>query len=180
MGFISEYKSFFKNWSWLLFLLLIIVLVVFLLVRGPVNGEYGYEGITDWDQLLKIFRKKKIQQKKHEQECRRIFEKTYNAPFKTIRPSFLRYDKTGKNLELDGYNSNLNIGFEYQGKQHDEYTPYFHKNGISDFHKQQERDQFKKDTCEKLGINLVYIPHTVKMQNLESYIKNELYTKNLL
>lgn len=37
---------------------------------------------------------------------------------------------------------------EYDGKQHFEYIPFFHKGGIIDFEKQQRRDRVLNDFCE--------------------------------
>ena len=43
-----------------------------------------------------------------EKICRKYFEYLFNKPFNRIRPSWL------SELELDGYNEELNIAFEYQ------------------------------------------------------------------
>lgn len=88
-----------------------------------------------------------------EQLCREIFEEHYNAKFPTKKPKFL------KGLELDGYNKELNIAFEYNGKQHYEYTPHFHRNGEQDFINQQERDRMKYRICAKKNIKLILIPY---------------------
>ena len=58
-------------------------------------------------------------------------------------------------LQLDGYSKQRNIAFEYQGKQHAEFTPYFHKS-TTDFEKQVKRDKFKQNICEQERINLIY------------------------
>ncbi len=88
-----------------------------------------------------------------EELCREIFEKHYNAKFPTKKPKFL------EGLELDGYNKELNIAFEYNGKQHYEYIPHFHKNGKEDFIKQQERDRKKYRICAEKNIKLILIPY---------------------
>ena len=66
--------------------------------------------------------------------------------FKKQKPSFL------EGLEFDGYNSELNIAFEYNGKQHYEWVPYFQKT-IEKFYKQQERDIRKRNICKILWIS---------------------------
>jgi hypothetical protein len=99
---------------------------------------------------------------KGEEKCRQIFEEIFSPlKFTSIRPDFLCYPDTGSNLELDGYNDQLMLGFEYNGRQHYDYTPHFHKD-IMDFVKQQERDNWKYKRCAELGIKLIVIPYHIK------------------
>jgi GTPase SAR1 family protein len=78
-----------------------------------------------------------------------------------------------KNLELDGYNEQLGIAFEYQGIQHRTFTPRFHKSR-EDFKKQVQRDVYKKKICEERGIRLLEIPDTVPYEELQEYIITEV------
>jgi hypothetical protein len=109
-----------------------------------------------------------------EHKCRAIIENIFKRPFSSYRPDFLKY-KNGKNLELDIYNPELSLAFEYQGRQHYSFTPFFHSS-YNDFVKQQERDVFKRQRCEELGITLIEIPDSVKSCDLEKYIQT--LTKN--
>jgi hypothetical protein len=122
---------------------------------------------------LKNKSKKKRIPKKHETRCRIIMENLFKAPFVSVRPDFLKYDKTGKNLELDMFNSDLMIALEYDGIHHRKFTEFFHKSE-QDFIDQQERDKFKEEKCKELGIVLIRVPDTVKYEDLEDYIKEEL------
>ena len=91
------------------------------------------------------------------------------------RPQFLN------GLELDGWCSKLNIAFEYNGIQHYEYFPHFHRNGESDFKAQQARDRQKYKICHERGIALIIIPHQYTYQNkdeLEDFIFNEVWAKS--
>jgi hypothetical protein len=117
-------------------------------------------------------RKRRPNLKKHENRCRVIMETIFRAPFTSVRPDFLLY-KNGKNLELDGYNEQLHVAFEYQGIQHRTFTPHFHKTR-EDFLLQQERDAFKANVCEERGIHLLRIPDTVPYDELEAYIMAEV------
>jgi hypothetical protein len=119
-----------------------------------------------------VKKKKKIL-KKHETRCRAILENIFEKPFTSVRPDFLRYPRTGKNLELDCYNSDLNLGLEYQGAQHAKFTPIFHES-YQDFVGQLERDAYKDARCKELGIKVIYVPHTVPYDKLEEYIREEL------
>lgn len=123
-------------------------------------------------------KKKKTIPKKHETRCRIIMEELFKAPFKMVRPDFLKYDKTGKNLELDMYNEDLKLALEYDGVHHRKFTEFFHKTE-QDFTEQKERDEYKENKCRELGITLIRVPDTVKYDDLESFIKSELDKKGI-
>ena len=108
---------------------------------------------------------------KREEKCRQIFESIYKAKFPTKRPSFLKNPKTGKNLELDGFNEQLKIAFEYNGEQHYNFPNTFHKTE-EEFKRQVKRDDFKRQKCLEQGIDLVEIPYTVEDDQLFDFIKS--------
>ena len=85
------------------------------------------------------------------------------------RPDWLK-NTSGRNLELDYYCEELKLALEYNGLQHYEYNTYFHKGNIENFHKQQERDEFKKKRCEEEGVYLIIIPY-----NYDCYNEEKLY-----
>lgn len=133
------------------------------------------DGLHFLDFLIK-YEKKQLKyngKKKGENMCRKIFEDIFAVPFNSIRPDFLKNPITKRNLELDGYNSTLNLAFERNGEQHYKYTPMFHRKE-GDLQMQQERDIMKKELCEKNKIILITIPYTIKPKNIKSYILNEL------
>ena len=109
---------------------------------------------------------------KSEELCRKIIEKYLCEPFPNVRPKFL------EGLELDGYNKDLNIAFEYNGIQHYEYNEHFHRGDPELFEKQKERDLKKYAICAERGINLIIIPYQydfTKPQLLENFIFNALW-----
>lgn len=114
-----------------------------------------------------------ICERKTEKRCRDIVENLLRVPFPTVRPSFLRYPPSGKNLELDMYNDELGLAFEYQGIQHRKYTPYYHRS-MDEFLRQQERDSFKKQRCYDMHIQLVLIPDTIKPDHLEPFLRQKI------
>ena len=117
---------------------------------------------------------------KGELECRRVLEKIFQRPFRKIRPDFLRNNVNGgHNLEIDCFNQELRLGLEYHGRQHYEYVEYFHRNK-EDFLNQKYRDEMKRQRCRDHGINLIEVPHKVKIHEIESYIINELRKMNYL
>ena len=112
---------------------------------------------------------------KGELECRRVLENLFDKPFNKARPNFLRNHVTGgkNNLELDCFNQELRLAVEYDGEGHAKYIPYFHKN-YEAFLNQKYRDDMKNRICRDEGIYLIRVPHTVKLYDIEDYIKKEL------
>ena len=114
-----------------------------------------------------------IKESKGELECKKVLEDLFNKPFYKIRPNFLFNNITKQNLELDLYNEELKLAVEYNGKQHYEYIPYFHKTKDS-FYNQQYRDQIKKNLCEKNNIILIDVPYNIKIEDIKSYLINQI------
>ncbi len=115
--------------------------------------------------------------------CKQVIEDIYGAPFFCVRPDFLKNPETGRNLELDLYNDFYKIAVEYSGLQHYKYPNNFHKTE-EEFIKQVRRDEFKVDMCDKHGIYLITVPHTVKndYNEIRKYIEYYLpenYAKRL-
>ena len=68
-------------------------------------------------------------------------------------------------LELDGYCKDFGIGFEYNGLQHYEYIPHFHRNGTGDL------DKRKRLLCDTNVITLIIIP------SCYSYLEPDILTE---
>lgn len=116
---------------------------------------------------------------KNETICRRVIEALTGQRFPQARPTWLKNPITGHCLELDCYNEKLKIALEYNGEQHYKYTPIFHKDdkyssGHEKFQSQVDRDEIKKVLCDRHGVALIIVPHTIKRQNLCSYILGKL------
>jgi hypothetical protein len=109
-----------------------------------------------------------------ERTCRKIFEYLFNLPFLADR--HLKNPETNKGIELDGYNKDLKLAFEYNGKQHYEKIGYWQTD--ESFSKQQERDTTKERLCIEEGINLIIIPYTVKYEDLYNFIVNKFPDNN--
>lgn len=116
---------------------------------------------------------------KGETECKRVLEKLLKEPFNKLRPDWLMNPVTGhnKNLELDCYNERLKLACEYNGVQHYKFTPFFHKSK-ADFMNQKYRDNMKREKCKSKGIVLIEVPYTVKLENIERFIIDELKKTN--
>jgi hypothetical protein len=109
---------------------------------------------------------------KGERASRAAAERIFGKSFIKVRPDFLRNVVTNHNLELDVYNEELKLAIEYSGRQHYEFVPFFHKN-YEAFLNQKYRDEMKKNKCKDQGIQLIEIPYTVKLEDIESFIRIE-------
>jgi len=114
---------------------------------------------------------------KSEKLCRQIIEELTGKKFSSVRPDFLKHYKTGYNLELDGYNEELKLAFEYNGKQHYEYTPFYHRGNYNIFIDQQERDKIKIQMCNNVGIKVIVIPY---QYNHKDEDRLRLFIKSLI
>ena len=81
-------------------------------------------------------------------------------------------------MELDGYNEELALAFEYQGEYHYKYISYFHQK-IRDFKKRKEDDKLKRVLCEKRGIILIEVPYSIKYEQMQEFILNQCSKKNV-
>ena len=115
---------------------------------------------------------------KNEEKCREIFQTIFKKPFKKCRPIFMKRLNKNSRLELDGYNDELKLAFEYNGIQHYKFSPLFHKS-INDFYEQQIRDVEKKELCRRNNITLIEIPSNIKYDKLKDYILDKLKIENI-
>jgi hypothetical protein len=76
-------------------------------------------------------------------------------------------------LELDGYNEELRLAFEYQGKQHYERVGHFQPNE-KDFEDQLERDAQTSEQCQDEFVSLLIIPYTVRFTKIRAHVRREL------
>lgn len=104
---------------------------------------------------------------KNETECRSIIERLTRQPFTKRRPIFL------EGLELDGFNEETGIAFEYQGEQHYKIIAHFYANGHEDLLAQQDRDATKAALCEDNHIDLLIIPYWI--EDKHEYIRSGLH-----
>jgi hypothetical protein len=75
--------------------------------------------------------------------------------------SFLISPK-GEPMQLDIFYPDRKLAFEYDGRQHSEYNPYFHKTK-KQFRYLQECDILKDKICKEMGITLIRISHDKKI-----------------
>jgi hypothetical protein len=175
-----------KIWNKKGFEILVIITVIIIIAGAILRiGKKGtYQTLNDYkDKLLTrkgsnnfpVKAKREPIVSKSEGLCRRVLEKYFNKPFNKARPDFLRNPVTGGNfnLEIDCYNPELKLGLEYSGAQHYKYVPFFHSSKEA-FLNQKYRDELKRRMCIDNGVKLIEVPYTVKYEQVENYVINEL------
>lgn len=118
-------------------------------------------------------------EKKGEEFARNIMEEMFRVEFKKRRPDFLKQGEFKKNMELDGYNEKLKVGFEWDGSQHDTYPHAFWKSR-EEFDAQQMRDMIKDRLCLEEGVILIRIPWNVNRRVIKEFIMREYLKKKSL
>jgi hypothetical protein len=77
------------------------------------------------------------------------------------------------NLELDGYNAEISLAFEYQGRQHFERVEHFQREDGA-FEAQLERDARTQEYCDDAKVVLLIAPFTVGFTNVRSFVRHWL------
>lgn len=118
---------------------------------------------------------------KGEIECKKVLESLFKKPFNKARPDFLRNPVTGGNfnLELDCYNEEIGLAVEYNGKQHYEYMPYFHRNKEA-FLNQKYRDDMKRRLCKEERVTLIEVPYTIPVGDIRSFLIKECKQRSFI
>ncbi len=161
-----------KFWNAHSFEIVIVMAVVFIFIywltrrnkQGTYSSTYSY---------LPKKKSKFPRQSRGEMQCRSVLQRLFNKPFPNVRPEFLKNDVTGKKLEIDCYNAELRLGIEYSGVQHYKFVKGMQKN-YQDFLNQRYRDEMKKKMCRDAGVTLIEVPYTVKLQDIEKYLRTRL------
>jgi len=103
-----------------------------------------------------------------------ILEKQTNAKFPSVNPSWLMYN--GRTLELDAYNEEENIAMEVQGPLHTKFFPKVES--YPSYYERLLRDEFKRATCRKKGVNLIVLDVAIPRHQWANYIQSRLFDFN--
>ena len=139
------------------------------------SGSYTSEPVNTRE-LVYQFRAQPENVNKYffEEQCRQIFEQLFPGyRFPKRRPSWLVNPKTNRPLELDGYNEELHLAFEYNGPQHYHYPNRYHRSE-QEWLEQKYRDLLKRQLCNQHGVYLLTIPYHVPRHHLRSFIQRYL------
>ena len=111
-----------------------------------------------------------------ERACRALLERLTGWLFPKLARIKIPWlvNSRGKRMELDGYSEEIGVAFEYNGRQHYDPINHFYRGDDSKFRQRQEDDANRRLLCEQHGVRLIEIPHSVGLENIEGYLRNEL------
>jgi hypothetical protein len=93
------------------------------------------------------------------------------VPFPKCRPEWLINPETGYRLELDCYNKELGIAFEYDGHFHFEIRKGLNNN----LERTKKLDRLKEDICLRNNVKLIRIPYFLKDKEFYNKILEGLH-----
>ena len=124
--------------------------------------------------VAKTIRSKRVKFSR-EEKVRRICEQIFfPLKFPSVRPEWLINHKTGKRMEIDLYNYNLNLAIECQGLQHYQYVKHFQT--YKEWLAMKDRDILKAAILRKRKIRLLYVP---SIKKLPDELLEEFLMKNI-
>ncbi len=112
-----------------------------------------------------------------ESMCRTILESILKRSFPKSKPDWLVNPQTGRKLELDGYNEELKLAFEFDGTQH-----YQKSTGYmgTKYDQIQYRDKIKNQLCYNNDVFIIRVKYSeYKNKNIEKYIADKLRSLNI-
>jgi hypothetical protein len=118
--------------------------------------EASHTFSMSWQKLAEGHWCAKCSGSKGEEMTRKIFEDIFNKPFPTVKPKWLINPKTNYLLQLDGFNEELRLAFEYDGLQHYKFPNHYHRSK-KQFLAQQERDRLKDIICKDNNVKLIRV-----------------------
>ena len=106
---------------------------------------------------------------KDERKCRQLFEDIFVVEFPKAKKGYLEWliNDSGNPMELDGYNEDLNLAFEYQGQQHE---IAWGTETQEHFEQRMRDDDTKKKLCKKHGVMLILVGRKIKPDDRKDYI----------
>ncbi len=115
---------------------------------------------------------------KAQTDFKKFIESFFDKPFPTLWPKWL-INRKNKRLQLDGYNEEINVAFEYQGYQH--YMPgWFDKKDTDSFRHRIENDTDKLRVCKSRGVCLIVVPYYTPRDQWADLIKSTVHTHSIL
>lgn len=106
---------------------------------------------------------------KSEEICRTTFEQLFGVEFVKVRPKWLRNSR-GRQMEIDGYNKELRIGFEYQGIQH--FSKQIYGGSLE---QRVLDDELKAKLCKENGIYLFIIDYRMEYVDFPKEIVSQAH-----
>jgi hypothetical protein len=146
-------------------------------VKFSVKCQKGHMFKTNWNTLNMGSWCPACSKFKRENEFRCFIENFFGRSFSKQTPDWLnngwQRKKPGKRLELDGYNEELRIAFEFQGQQHYKEVPFFKCTGHN-YVMVKVRDKFKVQRCLDNGVKLLIVPYWLSNDEWKNLINENV------
>ena len=141
---------------------------------SPIEWEcaYGHRWLAKYDHIKKDSWCPVCSAGISENITRLILEYITQKPFPKKRPTWL-VSEGGSRLELDGFNEETNIAFEYNGIQHYQFNKRFH-NGANNLEKRMTDDAQKQNLCEKNGVFLIIVKYDIPKELIFQFVLSQL------
>ena len=128
-----------------------------------------YKNLKRFERKIEIFN---AESKLNEEICRCIFEELF-SPYKFPTVSIFTFEwlmgPNGGSMHVDGYSTEINLGFEYNGIQHYEVDGFYNKTK-KDLEKQQQLDKHKTELFSEHGKRVIVIPYKIKPKEKVAFI----------
>lgn len=92
---------------------------------------------------------------------------------KTRTLPWLKDDTNNNHMELDGYNNELKVAFEYQGEQHYILT-YKNQYNNETLENIKRKDKLKLKLCYENRVKLIVVPYWVHNTRLEQFLREHI------
>jgi hypothetical protein len=110
---------------------------------------------------------------KSEEIARTTFEQLFGYKFIKYRPKWLKNSR-GYQMELDGHCKELNVGLEYQGRQH--FDLPLHNTNLD---KRKKDDKLKRKLCADHNVKLFIITYKMEYKDFYKYIAKQAKKLNV-
>ena len=134
--------------------------------------KFGHEFLRKFSEIDDLWCVECSQKNIGKEICTFHFEKLFGKKFNSESPKWLK-NKKGIQMNLDGYNSELKIGFVYSGNQYYRFIDYYQK---SEGDYELEEYNRKKELCLD-KINLIEVSYSIPYDDLKSFLMGLLKEK---
>jgi very-short-patch-repair endonuclease len=115
---------------------------------------------------------------KFEESLFDLLRDEYKNEIIICQQSIKPWGERGKTLYLDYLVPSLRLAFEADGRQHDAFVPFYHKN-VSGFERSVANDEAKSDWCKANKVTLIRFSskETIDQETLRTKIKEAVLAK---
>lgn len=126
--------------------------------------------LNSWCAVCGLKKNHGINESKGEKLFRETLERIVGAKFPKAMPEWLVNPYTGYTMELDGYNEDLKLAFEYNGEPHFNVKKTFEKSSAV----AQKKDDLKIQICGYYKVKLLVPTYKLKPKYYKDWIKTQL------